>query len=567
MKKVVKFKPISIQKILFLLLVSSTLFAQKITPILSKSTVRIYDFQEITLVLKKPNLKDNPFKDNSLKATFTTENGETTAVEGFCDHQDGSVYRVRFMPTKVGKYRYELAFEQNGKTQKASGEFAAVTSANKGPLRLDKAHPWHFVHDNGAHFFWNSTTAYWLLGWQDEAIINQSIDRLARLGINRIRVAINGRAHGGSRWSEPTVVESAKFTFKLNPWLAAKPDDLDDPQFDVSRPNVPHWQKLDRLVARCRDKGIVVSLIFYVDGLDHGCDPFKQANMGNADEQLYYAYAAARYAAYENTMWDIANEYHLFRTTEWANKMGSFLKSKDPYKHLISVHGRADFPFRKSPWVDVIMYQSWDECGGYDFMTEAKRLQAETSRILPTINEEYGYEGHYPPWGCGATAAKERPDGRSGLNRSQLAWEISMTGCYQTTGETAEYGTGAGEDTGGGWINGRGNDKMTMLSYYKILKETFEQTEYWKLNPHHNLVNLGNLCLANLEQEYLIYSRLPHCRVKLPKGQKYAVTMTNPQTGETKQLPDADSDLDNGAWQYRQNLVGHWVFILKRKQS
>lgn len=64
------------------------------------------------------------------------------------------------------------------------------------------------------------------------------------------------------------------------------------------------------------------SIIFYVDGLDHACDPFKKANMGNDNEQMYYAYAAARYSASENIMWDIANEYHLFRTPEWADKMG-----------------------------------------------------------------------------------------------------------------------------------------------------------------------------------------------------------------------------------------------------
>jgi hypothetical protein len=41
--------------------------------------------------------------------------------------------------------------------------------------------------------------------------------------------------------------------------------------------------------------------------------------------------------------------------------------------------------------------------------------------------------------------------------------------------------------------------------------------------------------------------------------------MVNPQTGEAKALPDANSDIDNNAWQYRQNLTQPMVFILKRK--
>lgn len=547
-----------------LLLFAKVLVAQKFDLLLNKQEVAVHDFVELILTVNKPDAQINPFKAVKVFAVFIHENAAPKMVEGFCDSPDGRLYKIRFMPQLIGVYTFEVSLEAKNTMLKKSGTFKAIPSVNKGILTLDPTHPWHFQYENGEHFFWNGTTAYWLLGWKDEKIIAQSIDRLAALGINRIRVAINGRAHGGDRWNEPTVVESEKFTFKLNPWVAENPEDLDRPNFDVTRFNLAHWQRLDRLVDRCRAKGIVVSLIFYVDGLDHACDPFKLENMGNADEQLYYAYAAARYAAFENIMWDIANEYHLFRTPEWADKMGQFLKAKDPYNHLISVHGKADFPFRKSPWVDVVMYQSWDECGGYEFMAQSKQLQAATGRILPAINEEYGYEGHYPPWGCGATAAKEK-DGRSALNRSQLAWEICMTGSYQTTGETAEYGTGAGEDTGGGWINGRGNDNMTMLHYYKILKETFEKTAYWKLSPRNDLVNLGNLCLANEGQEYLVYSRLQHCRVKLPPGQQYTVSMINPQTGESRALPDADSDVDNNAWQYRQQLEGFWVFILKRK--
>jgi Protein of unknown function (DUF4038)/Domain of unknown function (DUF5060) len=401
----------------FLLLWFSTaLSAQKPVYNLNKSSVEIYDYQEVVLLLKKPDPKINPFKDASFSAVFTLVGASPIEVEGFCDAADGSVFKVRFMPAKAGVYTYTTRFVCKGKTEISNGTFVAVPSARKGPLRVDPAHPWHFIYENtGEHYFWNSTTTYWILGWKDEKIIREAVERLARYKINRIRVGIDARAHGGSRWSEPTVVESEKFTFKLNPWVAARPDDLDDPGFDVARFNLDHWQKLDRLVAHAREKGIVVSLIFYVDGLDHGCDPFKKANMGNEDEQAYYRFAAARYGAFENILWDVANEYHLFRTPEWAEKMGALLKKADHGKHLISVHGNAEFPFRKSPWVDVVMFQSWDECGGYEFMTQCRAKQAETGRILPQINEEYGYEGHYPPWGCGATASK------TGRNRAYFA--------------------------------------------------------------------------------------------------------------------------------------------------
>ncbi len=524
-------------------------------------TIDVFDFQEIMMNVNPKGIS-NPFTDVQITGEFS-HGTTTTQVNGFCDSQDGSEYKLRFMPQKTGEYVYAVQFVVNGKTYSYKNKFLAVASTRKGPLEVDKENPTHFIHRGSReHFFWNGTTAYWLLGWKDDAIMMNAIDRLASYGINRIRVAINGRAHGGSRWNENTVVESEKFTFKLNPWMATAPEDLDNPGFDVTRFNVAHWQKMDHVITHARNKGIVISFIFYVDGLDHGCDPFKKENSGKEDEQRYYAYAAARYGAYENIMWDIANEYHLFRTVEWADKMGFFLKQQDAGNHMISVHGSSDFPFRKSPWVDCVLYQSWDECGGYDFMMNQHRLQAETGRLLPQVNEEYGYEGHYSVWGCGAVATKEK-NFRAGAYRSQLAWEMYMSGSYQTTGETAEFGTGAGEDTGGGWINGRGNEKMIMLKYYQIMRNVFEQLPYWKMKPDVKSVNNGNLCLSIPNEEYLLYTRLHYARIVLKRGDQYSVKMINPRTGVETMLPDANTS--DSSWQYSKELIEPMVFHLKKK--
>ncbi len=554
-------------KCLFVLFIaiSFSATAQKklngITTSIPQKTVETYDYWEASIITNH-SFVANPFTEVAVTGEFVAEDGKITTVAGFCDDQKGTVFKVRFMPVVPGKYRYLVTVKTQKKVHVSKGEFIATQSTNQGVLRVDKENPWHFMLDGtGKHFFWNATTTYWMLGWKDEKIIEQAIDRLARLRINRIRVAINGRAHGGSRWNENNVVESANFTFKLNPWVAKKPDDLDDPQFDVTRFNVAHWQKLDRLVRRAKEKDIIVSLIFYVDGLDHGCDPFKKANMGNENEQRYYRYAVSRYSAFPNITWDITNEYHLFRNEEWVEKMGKLVKSGDPNRHLISVHGNANFPFRKSDWVDMVLYQSWDECGGYDFISNARKAQAATGRIIPQINEEYGYEDHYSVWGCGATATKY-PDGRSADNRRQLAWEMVMAGGHQTTGERANEGTGAGKDEGGGWINGRGNDSMVMLKGYAVMRKIFEQTTFWKMEPANQLINNGNYCLATIGNEYLIYSRLPYCRLVLPKGAVYSVLMINPLTGESIRLPDCDAV--NGAWQYPKTLKEDWAFIIKK---
>jgi len=105
---------------------------------------------------------------------------------------------------------------------------------------------------------------------------------------DRVRVALCGRTEGGQRWSEPLVVRTKKFAFKMEPWPAARPDDLKNPGYDVTRFNLAHWRKTDRLLRRARDLGVQVSLIFYVDGRDAGVDPFGHEGMGGPDEQRYY---------------------------------------------------------------------------------------------------------------------------------------------------------------------------------------------------------------------------------------------------------------------------------------
>jgi hypothetical protein len=206
--------------------------------------------------------------------------------------------------------------------------------------------------------------------------------------------------------------------------------------------------------------------------------------MGGPDEQRYYRYALARLAPFANVMWDLANEYRLFRDDGWAEKMGAFVKQCDPYDHLTSTHGHGDFRFRTSPWADFAMYQSWDEHGAYAYMLKNRQEQAKTGRLIPQVNEEYGYEDHYPQgWGENRVAPA-----RSADNRCRLAWEMYLAGGYQTTGERADRGTGWGPDTGGGWINGRGDDEMTMLDLYGHIHDFFTAITWWTLQPEPGLV-------------------------------------------------------------------------------
>jgi hypothetical protein len=448
----------------------------------SAGLVECYDFVEVQLNVDQP-AAINPFTDAQVEGSFECPGQKAVAVDGFCDSADGRTFRIRFMPSKPGQYDFTVKYRDRAGEQLHRGSFQATEARRKGVVRVDPEFPWHFQWDGTKErYFWNGTTAYWLAGWNDDNIA-QILDRLDRLKVTRVRSALNGRVKDGRAWFE-NVFHTDKFSFLLNPWVAKEPGSVEQPGFDVTRFNVAYWQKFERLLRHAWTKDMIVSVIFYVDGRRPGVDPFGREGMGGVDEQRYYRYAVARFAAYANVMWDIANEYRLFRDDAWAEKMGGLVKQWDPYDHLISVHGHGDFKFGSSAWADFAMYQSWDEHGGWDFMLKNRQQQLQSGRIIPQVNEEYGYEDHYPQgWGDNRVAPA-----RSADSRRRLAWEMYMAGGYQTTGERADRGTGWGPDTGGGWINGRGDDAMTMFELYGHIYDFFTAITWWTLHPEPTLV-------------------------------------------------------------------------------
>ena len=56
----------------------------------------------------------------------------------------------------------------------------------------------------------------------------------------------------------------------------------------------------------------------------------------------------------------------------------------------------------------------------------------------------------------------------------RAAWDIVMAGGDQTTGESARRGTNIWPGTGGGWMNGRGDDTTTMLEGYAHMVDFYQ---------------------------------------------------------------------------------------------
>jgi hypothetical protein len=515
-----------------------------------QSAPRIDTFDLVEIEARVPRrLTVNPFSDATFIGYFwrTGAPGDVR-VDGFCDSSDGGSYRLRFMPSVPGDYRYRVEYRRGPYLSSSIGGFRVEPGRRRGPLRVDPRNRWHFLWEGtDEHCFVNGTTAYWLLGWQDERVIEAAIDRLAKLRVNRLRVTLAGRSvlHFG----EPAI-PGANWTSFLSPWIRSSgqkllhyagrvgqvlgrgfggtvfeplanlgdPDDLYHPGFDYSRFNVPYWQKWDRALRYARDRDVAISIV-----LDMGTS--KVFPVGN-DERRFVRYAVARFAAFSNVTWDLGDDFDLYRSDEWARATGSSIKQWDPYHHLATSHPVDNaHQDRSAPWFDFTSFQEWSR-RQHAFMLSERSRQQQTGRVIPQLNEEYGYEDHYPKWSGGL--------GTESLDTlRRMAWEISMAGGYQTTGETARRGTNVWPDTGGGWLNGRGDDSMTMLVGYARLVDFFTSFEWWRTEPHDEFVIQGGYCLATPGKTYVFY--LPTgglLKASVAPG-PYSIRWLNARTGDT----------------------------------
>jgi hypothetical protein len=486
----------------------------------SAGSVPVYDFIEIAA--RNPGFRSgNPFTGAAFTGTFRTADGRKQwSVEGFCDSDDGSVYRIRFMPPAAGDYRYSLKYRQSLLSTTFDGIFRAVNSGRRGPVRVDPQNRWHFLWEGtGEHYFFNGITAYWLIGWRNEEVIRATIERLHRLKVNRIRVTVAGRTN--TFYGEP-VLPGQNWTSLITPWPAKTPEDIFHPGFDYRRFNLAYWQKFERALRFARDRDMIFSLVLDMS------DSKTHSVPGGLDEHRFIHYAVARFGAFSNITWDLGDDLNSYRDDQWTHDTGTFLKQLDPYRHLATSHpSGAGHQDRTSSWFDFTSFQEWSR-NQHAYMLAERRQQLLTARIIPQTNEEYGYEDHYPVWAF--KLGPQSGDSADALRRT--AWDIAMAGGYGTTGETARRGTNIWPDTGGGWLNGRGDGSMTMLEGYARMLEFFTAFEWWRTEPHDELVTAGSYCIAEPGRLYAIY--LPHggkVTVKLQKG-TYILQSFDPQTGE-----------------------------------
>lgn len=304
----------------------------------------------------------NPYAEVGFHALFRLREREIR-VPGFYDG-DG-VYRLRFMPDCEGEWSYATrsdCAELDG--HRGQLVVTAPSAGNRGPVRVRGK--FHFAYADGTPFLSFGTTCY---AWTHQPLDEQrkTLETLAETGFNKIRMGIFPKDYPYNT-NEPL--------FDIYQVI--------DGRRDFDRPNFEAFRHLDSQIAALRDLGIEADLIMF-----HPYDRWGYSEMSEEQDNRYVAYLAARYGAFRNVWWALANEYDFMIDTKPMHRWDRFfqiLEEEDPHRHLKSIHnGRADANYdHRKPWVTHSCIQNWD----------VKRTQDwRNTWGKPVVNDEPEYEG------------------------------------------------------------------------------------------------------------------------------------------------------------------------------
>ena len=358
----------------------------------------------------------NPFTDYDIRGRFEGRH-EDVMVSGFYDG-DG-IWKIRFMPAYTGEYRYTVFGTFSD--QETSGVFHVreASEGNHGPVRI--AAKYHFAYADGTPFYPLGTTCY-VWTQQPDRRIAETLRSLKEARFNKIRFCILPK-HYDYNLGEPrtypfegTPMDSSVLT-KENFWDYAEQIDPGN-RFDFTRPNPEHFRHLEKCILALQALGIEADLIVM-----HPYDRWGFSRMSREADDLYWKYVIARFSAFRNVWWSLANEYDLmkYKSEEDWEHYADLLMRNDPYNHLRSIHNCVPFYDHTRPWVTHCSIQRQELYRGPE-LTQDWREQFGK----PVVLDEIAYEGNIQHgWG-----------NITGEEMVRRFWEGAVRGGYPGHGET-----------------------------------------------------------------------------------------------------------------------------------
>ncbi len=328
-----------------------------------RETVPVYGKFEVTFDLAASY--QNPFdpREIDVVGVFVAPDGTTTRVPAFLYQEyeqsliagtetltpvGQPVWKVRFAPTKPGRYRYRIeARDRSGRRRSPTGTFKAVAAESPGFIRRSRHSPWYLQFDSEDSYFPVGEN----LCWASEAGLydyQEWLPALGEAGANFARIWLVPW-NLGLEWKD------------MEGWPAR------GQFYGAGRYSLDNAWRIDHLLqlAQRHDVYLMLCLGTYGELLDRKgyfgeqlwhLSPYNAANGGPCDSpaefwtsqearRLYkqrLRYMVARYGYCTHIQsWEFWNEVHA--PADWVAEMAAYLKRIDPNKHLVTTtYGNPD---------------------------------------------------------------------------------------------------------------------------------------------------------------------------------------------------------------------------------
>ncbi|WP_076069840.1 DUF5060 domain-containing protein [Sphingomonas montana] len=340
----------------------------------------------------------NPFDDVQVAAIFICGDRQVR-VPGFYDG-DG-VYRIRFSPGDLGRWTWRTASNVDALDGRA-GAVRCVPAGpdNHGPVRVTRD-GYHFAYADGTPFRQIGTTSYsWAL--QSDAKCAQTLETLRTAPFNKIRMCVF-----------PNVPSVATDPFvRTGPGLR----DWDPTRFDPA-----FFRRFEDRIRRLGELGIEADIILF--------QPYDEkrgySDMGRADDERYLRYMAARFGAFRNVWWAMANEYDAVKSksvADWDHLFG-VLQAVDPHDRLRSIHQLNVYYDHRKPWITHASVQN-----GAAVLDDGRVELHRAFALKPVIFDEVCYEGN----------STKRWGNLTGEEMVERFWWGAVGGAYVGHSETTQ---------------------------------------------------------------------------------------------------------------------------------
>ncbi len=334
----------------------------------------------------------NPYTDVTLAAVFRYQNRSIT-VPGF--YEGGGSYKIRFMPDEVGAWSWTTKSNKAALDGKSGTlECVAPGEGNRGPVSVRDG--FHFGYADGTPFVECGTTCYaW--AFQAEETQKQTIKTLSTSPFNKIRMCLF------PKWYQHNRKEPPLYPFPRN-----------GETNDYSTFNPAYFQHFDALILELRQIGVQADLILF-----HPYDKWGYQSMPAEVDDRYLRHVIARFSAFRNVWWSLANEFDFMRdkTAKDWDSYARIVTESDPFDHLRSIH----YGFHQYEY-----WRGWCSHAGIQDSRMERAADWRADWQKPIVFDECKYEGNIASrWG-----------NLSGDAVTRRFWLASAQGTYCGHGET-----------------------------------------------------------------------------------------------------------------------------------